>query len=139
MKIAVIAPPWITIPPPKYGGIELVVYNLVEGLKALDEDVILFAPKGSEVTCDLITYLESPDSFGLSAPEREKRFVAELSSKYAYALAGYKNVDIIHDHTLAMSQVEIPTVHTLHGPANEGSVLRCVELSKDLKNHFVSI
>jgi len=44
IKIAVIAPPWISVPPPRYGGIELVVYNLVEGLTALGHEVLLFAP-----------------------------------------------------------------------------------------------
>jgi len=41
MKIAVIAPPWIPVPPPRYGGIELVVYNLAEGLTASGHEVLL--------------------------------------------------------------------------------------------------
>jgi glycosyltransferase involved in cell wall biosynthesis len=139
MKIAVIGPPWIPVPPVGYGGIELVVYNLVEGLTHLGEQVTLFAPKGSRVSSELITYIEHPEDFGLASPEREKRFVAELSSKYAYALAGFKGVDIIHDHTLSRPKIGLPVVYTLHGPANANTVRRCVELSKDPLNHFVAI
>lgn len=60
MKIAVIAPPWIPVPPPKYGGIEVVIWNLVEGLKELGEEVILFGPKDSKVSCKFYPYTESP-------------------------------------------------------------------------------
>lgn len=139
MKIAVIAPPWISIPPPKYGGIELVVYNLVEGLSALGHDVILFAHKDSIVSSRCLPYIETPLHIGLDSPEDERSLVGELSSKYAYARAGYEKVDIIHDHTLFKSPVKIPTVHTVHGAALEGSVRTCMELSKDHKNHLVAI
>jgi len=139
MKIAMISPPWIPIPPPKYGGIELVVYNLVEGLKELGQEVILYGHNESKVSCDLRPYLKGNIRFGFDSPDDEKSFVGELSSKYAYARSGYEKVDIIHDHTLFNSPVNIPTVHTVHGAAIEGSVRQCIELSARDKNHFVSI
>ncbi|MBN1871846.1 MAG: glycosyltransferase family 4 protein [Candidatus Omnitrophica bacterium] len=139
MKIAVIAPPWIPIPPPKYGGTELVIYNLVEGLKEAGEDVVLFAPKDSNVSCRLMPYMENKYYFGLDSPEYSKAVVGELAAKYAFNRAGYEGVDIIHCHMLDIPDVDIPCVYTLHGPANEATVLRCVELSKDPKNGFVSI
>ena len=139
MKIAVIAPPWIPVPPPRYGGIELIVYNLVEGLRDLGEEVILFGPKESKVSCRLLPYIENPLYFGLDSPDDVKSFVSELASKYAYARSGLEKADIIHDHTLFKSPVSIPTVHTVHGVANEGSVRQCIELSKEAKNNFVAI
>ncbi len=39
MKIAHIAPPWITIPPKNYGGTEIVLYNLIEEQVAQGHDV----------------------------------------------------------------------------------------------------
>jgi len=139
MKIAMIAPPWIPIPPPRYGGIELVIYNLVEGLRELGQDVLLFAPKESEVSCKLMPYMESQNYFGLDSPGSTKVFVGELSAKYALAMSGYEQVDIIHNHTLVGPIADIPMVYTLHGPANEATVERCVELSGNKKNNFVSI
>ncbi|HEX3247442.1 MAG TPA: glycosyltransferase family 4 protein, partial [Chloroflexota bacterium] len=42
MKIAQIAPPWLPVPPVGYGGIELVMYDLTEGLVRIGHDVTLF-------------------------------------------------------------------------------------------------
>lgn len=139
MKIAVIAPPYIPVPPPMYGGIELVVYNLVEGLSRLGEDVTLFAPKSSKVSCRLVPYLNSSKHFGLNSAEDTKEFVYELIAKYAYARAGLEGADIIHDHTLSESDINIPTVHTLHGPAEKTLVARCADLSRHPRNSFISI
>ena len=42
MRIGLIAPPWIPVPPPAYGGTEEVIDNLARGLTALGHDVRLF-------------------------------------------------------------------------------------------------
>ncbi|MGM0442514.1 MAG: glycosyltransferase family 4 protein [Elusimicrobiota bacterium] len=139
MKISVITPPYIPIPPPMYGGIEMVAYELVEGLTDMGEDVILFAPKGSDVSCRLVPYIEEDIYFGLDSTLREKRLVSILASKFAYAMSAWEDVDIIHDHKLSLNEVGIPKIHTLHGPANEHSVKRCVELTEQGDNYFVSI
>ena len=142
MKIAIIAPPWIPVPPPRYGGIELVVYNIAEGLTALGHEVILFAPKDSKVSCRLFPYLEqSQFYFGLDSSLREKTFVGELAGKYAYAMAAYEKADIIHNHMLSQlpANIDIPVVHTLHGPANEAAIKKCVEFSKYPNQYFVGI
>ncbi len=139
MKIGVIAPPWIQIPPPKYGGIELVIYNLVEGLHALGHEVILFAPRDSKVSCRLMPYMEGDQRCGLNSSIESKVFVGELANKYAFSMAAYEGVDIIHCHTLQTPNVDVPTVFTLHGPANESTVETCSELSKNPKNSFVTI
>ena len=142
MKVAIIAPPWIPIPPPRYGGTELVVYNLAEGLTTSGHEVILFAPKESSVSCRLFPYLEQNQfPLGLDSSLREKIFIGELASKYAHAMAAYDKVDIIHNHMLSPlpDNIDIPVVHTLHGPATEGTIERCVEFSKNPNHYFVAI
>ena len=139
MKIAIVAPPWIPIPPPQYGGIEVVIYNLVEGLAELGHEVMLFALKDSKVSCKFYPYIESYFHFGMDSPDEQKTFVRELALKYAYARAGYENADIIHDHTLFNSSINIPTLHTLYSAASEGSVKQCESLSADKKNYFVAV
>ena len=37
-----LAPPWITVPPPGYGGLESVVAALTDALVHRDHDVTLF-------------------------------------------------------------------------------------------------
>ena len=49
MRIGLIAPPWIPVPPPSYGGIEAVVDVLARGLTAAGHEVLLAAAAGS--TC----------------------------------------------------------------------------------------
>ncbi|MEE8359640.1 MAG: glycosyltransferase family 4 protein [Candidatus Omnitrophota bacterium] len=139
MKIAIIAPPWIPVPPTQYGGIETVIHNLVEGLTELGEEVLFFALKDSKVSCKLYPYLEAYFRFGMDSPPDQKAFVRELALKYAYARAGYEKVDIIHDHSLFNSPVNVPTLHTLYSTACEGSIKQLAELSTKPKNHFVAI
>ena len=42
MRIGLIAPPWLPVPPPRYGGTEAVIDNLARGLRDLGHDVVLF-------------------------------------------------------------------------------------------------
>src|SRR5512145_186793 len=51
MRIALIAPPFIRVPPTGYGGTELFCYELAEGLTLRGHDVTLFATGDSVVSC----------------------------------------------------------------------------------------
>ena len=59
LRIAVLAPPWITVPPPAYGGIEAVVALLCDELVARGHDVTLFAAPGSRSPAHVCSPLES--------------------------------------------------------------------------------
>ncbi len=56
MKIAHIAPPWISIPPKNYGGTETVLYNLIEEQVAQGHDVTLFAPGDAKTSAKLVSF-----------------------------------------------------------------------------------
>ncbi len=60
LRIAQIAPLWITIPPLKYGGIERIVAMLCDGLTAKGHEVTLFAAPGSTAKGKLISVFEKP-------------------------------------------------------------------------------
>src|SRR5947207_12804252 len=49
MRVALIAPPFISIPPKKYGGTELFVGHLAEGLKQNGIDVVVYATGDSTI------------------------------------------------------------------------------------------
>ena len=49
MRIAIIAPPWLPVPPVGYGGTEEVIDTLARGLTAAGHDVLLIAHP--ESTC----------------------------------------------------------------------------------------
>ena len=115
MRIGLIAPPWVPIPPAGYGGTEVVVDNLARGLQELGHDVRLFTV--GESTCPVSRdwlYKAAVQPMGTSVEEA------------AHVLAAYEvlaDVDIIHDHTvlgpLLATQIEPrrpPVVTTHHGP-----------------------
>jgi glycosyltransferase involved in cell wall biosynthesis len=129
MRIGLIAPPWVPIPPPAYGGIEMVLDNLARGLRGLGHDVRLFTV--GESTCPVpreYLYEEAAEPIGESVPEA------------AHVLAAYEaldDVDLIHDHTvlgpLVAGRVGIrrpPVVTTNHGPFTPRTRLIFAEISR---------
>lgn len=123
MRIAQVAPLWERVPPPAYGGIELVVGLLTDELVQRGHEVTLFA------TGDSITQakLESvhPQALRLDKNIKEYDIYAMLQLSQVYERAA--EFDIIHSHmghaALPYANlVKTPTVHTLHGiftPDNE--------------------
>lgn len=53
MRIALVASPFISVPPARYGGTELFVAQLAEGLKKLGFDVVVYANGQSQVSTEL--------------------------------------------------------------------------------------
>ena len=53
MRIALIASPFISVPPKKYGGTELFIAQLAEGLTRLGIDVVVYANGESTVAAEL--------------------------------------------------------------------------------------
>lgn len=60
MKIAHIAPPWLSIPPKNYGGTEVVIYNLIEEQVAQGHEVTLLAPGNTKTSAKLISFFPKP-------------------------------------------------------------------------------
>ncbi|MEW6495840.1 MAG: glycosyltransferase family 4 protein, partial [Cyanobacteriota bacterium] len=123
MRIAQVAPLWERVPPPAYGGIELVVGLLSDELVRRGHEVTLFA-SGDSIT---LANLESvhPQALRLDPTIKEFGIYEMLHLSKVYERA--HEFDIIHSHmgcaALPYSQlVKTPTVHTQHGiftPDNE--------------------
>lgn len=115
MRIAVIAPPWVPVPPPAYGGTETVLDNLCRGLLSAGHDVLLVTTGDS--TCPVPIHATRPRSAGTEAA-----FVAtELHHVVrAYDAIQAWGADVVHDHTLVGplygERLGIPVVTTNHGP-----------------------
>jgi glycosyltransferase involved in cell wall biosynthesis len=116
MRIAQIAPLWERVPPPAYGGIELVVGLLTDELVRRGHDVTLFA-SGDSVT---LAKLESvyPRAIRLDPSVKEYSIYEMLELSRVYEQAN--EFDIIHSHVGSTALpyaalVKTPTVHTLHG------------------------
>ena len=116
MKIAQIAPLWECVPPPAYGGIELVVSLLTDELVQRGHDVTLFA-SGDSTT---LATLESihPRALRLDPSVKEYGIYEMLQLSQVYERAS--EFDVIHSHmgcaALPYTKlVKTPTLHTLHG------------------------
>ncbi|MBW4642194.1 MAG: glycosyltransferase family 4 protein [Goleter apudmare HA4340-LM2] len=123
MRIAQIAPLSERVPPPAYGGIELVVGLLTDELVRRGHEVTLFASGDSITLAKLVS--AHPRALRLDPNVKEVNIYETLQLALVYEQA--EKFDIIHSHmghaTLPyVNLVKTPTVHTLHGiftPDNE--------------------
>ncbi len=120
VRVAMLAPPWISVPPPGYGGVESVVRALTEALVRQGHEVTLFCAPGSASSAKVVTLL--PDSH----PDEIERSLYEVDHVVrafdeVEAAVHRRRFDVVHDHcgftALALAdRIETPFVHTLHGP-----------------------
>ena len=117
LRVGIIAPPWLPVPPVAYGGTENVLDILARGLVTAGADVVLVTT--GDATCPVPRRWVFPRAFGVG-----NGGVAEEACHVigAYALLG--DVDVVHDHSLvgplyAPSIPAPPVVTTNHGPFNE--------------------
>jgi glycosyltransferase involved in cell wall biosynthesis len=97
LRIAMLAPPWFSVPPRGYGGTEEVLAGLVNSLVARGHHVILIG-SGPRLTTaqEFVAVYDDPPSSRLGDPMPEVVHAAAAGR----ILAGL-DVDIVHDHTLA--------------------------------------
>lgn len=124
MRIAQVAPLWERVPPPAYGGIELVVGLLCDELVKRGHEVTLFA-SGDSISLAKLEAVH-PQALRLDSSVKECGIYEMLQLSRVYEQAN--EFDIIHSHmgcaALPYAQLvqKTPTVHTLHGiftPDNE--------------------
>lgn len=114
MDIAIIAPPWLPVPPPAYGGTEAVLDQLARGLKAAGHEVLLVCHPQSECPVRRASVVPAEDTVRMG----------RASIELEHAIGAYelvKDSDIVHDHTLAgpiysARFPNLPVVTTNHGP-----------------------
>ena len=112
MHIALIAPPWLPVPAPAYGGTEAVIDLLGRGLQDAGHDVLLVCHPRS--TCPV------PKEWVI--PEEDTVPMARAKIELENAIRAYelvKDSDVVHDHTLAgpiysARYPDLPVVTTNH-------------------------
>jgi glycosyltransferase involved in cell wall biosynthesis len=125
LRVGLIAPPWVPVPPTVYGGTEVVVDQLALGLSRAGCEVLLFTTGDS--TCPVERRWLYPAALGT---------VAEVSSEAAHVTRAYRELadtDVIHDHTLtgpqwaAKRRCGMPVVTTAHG-----------EFTPEMRKHYAA-
>ena len=120
LRIAMLAPPWISVPAPGYGGVESVVSTLTEALVRQGHDVTLFCAPGSASSATVVTLLDESHPDEIERSLFEVDHVGQAFDQIDLATGDHR-FDVIHDHCgftgLAMAgRIDTPLVHTLHGP-----------------------
>lgn len=114
MKIAMVAPPWLSVPPRGYGGVELVVALLADGLVERGHDVTLFASGDSVTRARLDSALErAPGPEHINDPVYD-------TVHTLHAFRDPERFDLFHTHApfsalAAAAAIDRPSVHTVHG------------------------
>ncbi len=116
LKIAILAPPYLPVPPEKYGGTEKIVSLLTEGLVARGHDVTLFASGDSQTKARLVSIF--PKALGNSGFTKSNTDKPVMHYHECYKRAS--EFDIIHSHGQYLSLpeaegLETPVVFTWHG------------------------
>ena len=119
LRIGMIAPPWVPVPPRGYGGTELVVDELARGLERAGHHVVLWTTGDSTCRVERRGVLDRAAGTGANT-DLELHHVAE-------AYASLRDCDLIHDHTFlgplwaVTERRSEPVVATVHGPFTPAS------------------
>jgi glycosyltransferase involved in cell wall biosynthesis len=133
LRIALVSPPMLPVPPPTYAGTERVVGALGEELLARGHDVTLFAPGDSAFSGSLVA---SPET---SLWSRDYR--GDVSSFINVTLGKvwrqHAEFDVIHSHVetlgfLFARHCPTPVVTTLHGRLDVSGIPELLEEFNDI-------
>lgn len=114
LRIGLLAPPWVPIPPPRYGGTESMIDRLARGLLAAGHEVRLWTT--GDATC--------PVPRGATFDVARRAMMGSSAIELRHTLEGYEwfvdqQCDIVHDHTLVgpfIAPATPPVITTNHGP-----------------------
>src|SRR5262249_2797609 len=137
VRIALISTPFFPVPPPKYGGTELIVYHLARDLAARGHHVILYSTGSSRlpgVECRSLY----PEAIWPPDPWHELNHAAFAMRD----IVASEPVDVIHAHvapTLALAPfTSIPVRYTVHH-VREQSLQAFYGENQHPNVHFVAI
>lgn len=133
LRIALVSPPMLPVPPPTYAGTERVVAALGETLVARGHDVTLFAPGDSEFSGTLVA---SPER-SLWSREYRDDVSSFINVTLAKVWARHEDFDIIHSHVetlgfLFARHCPTPVVTTLHGRLDVSGIPELLEEFRDI-------
>ena len=117
MKIALIAPPFVSVPPQRYGGTELFIAHLAEGLQKLGYEVVVYA--NGESTVEVPVRWLYPNAQWPIQGDLDDHLKDLNHTSWAIADAA-RTCDLIHVNNtsglVASRFVDLPYVYTIHHP-----------------------
>ncbi len=128
LRVAIIAPPWLKVPPNGYGGIEVVLDGLISGLRKQDITFELFTVGATKIRGVKTHSLYDEEQYThIHKPIYDSLPI--ISAHMQFALNAIKEdggFDVIHSHNgilgpqllswATCDKTMPPVVHTNHGP-----------------------
>ncbi|MEU5910171.1 glycosyltransferase [Micromonospora sp. NPDC047527] len=118
------AGPWLSVPPPGYGGIENVIATLVPELRRLGVRVVLASVRTSTLPVDeQVSVFDDGQFAALQRPYNQVCGIAQAHlAGVVRELHSRDDIDLVHDHVEAVGLATLaamgpsgpPTLHTLH-------------------------
>jgi glycosyltransferase involved in cell wall biosynthesis len=128
LRIGLIAPPVLPLPPPAYAGTERIVSSLAMGLHARGHRVTVFASGDSELPCELVPVV--PRALWHTGLSGDMSTYLQLAA--ARAWDELERFDVIHSHVdtagfFLARHARIPVVTTLHRRLDVGGAADLVD------------
>lgn len=116
LRIAQVAPLWFSVPPVGYGGTELVVSRITEGLVKRGHKVTLFAAADSKTKAKLVAPIEK-NLFELKIPWLHDSYnilnlIRAFDQKEKFDII-HTHIDV-HDPFIRWYNRDVPSIATLH-------------------------
>lgn len=128
LAIALVAPPFVRVPPERYGGTERVLAVLANALVARGHEVTLFASGDSATEATLVP-IAPKASWTMDPRPTDQEAMASAMDAVADKV-GRGRFDVVHAHlegdsiALARRIPGVPVVATFHGAVDAGSLPR---------------
>lgn len=120
MRVLIVSTPFIPVPPPTYGGLERVVFDLATALQRLADHVTVACPAESRLA-DGVEHL----NIGPARYQVQQDWIQAEKEAYELYKGRLKEFDIIHDHTwygwpyiAELGDNSLRVIHTHHGHLN---------------------
>ena len=133
LRIALVAPPFVRIPPSGYAGTERIVAALAIELHRRGHRVTVFASGDSELPCEVVPVVPQ----ALWGEGLRGDITAYLEMSVAMAWEQAERFDVIHSHIeqagfLMARHCPTPVVTTLHKRLDIGGVAELIDLMPDV-------
>jgi len=133
LRIALVAPPFLPLPPPGYAGTERIVTALALGLHERGHRVTVFGPGDSDLPCEVVPTVEH--ALWKNGDPGDATGWLQLSA--AKAMEAADRFDVIHSHLdadglLIGRSTSVPFVATLHGRLDAAGVSELIKALPDV-------
>ena len=137
LRIALVAPVWLPVPPCTYGGTETIVALLLRHYLAAGHDVVLFASGDSDAGGAELRSLTPQGLIDRMAAREAESYEHYANALAADVVAASEHLDVVHSH-LGMAQLPalalpscpvVQTVHTLPAVDDCWIAARCPDVA----------